>query len=115
MNHGEDTTLFAGLHQPRADRLDHVGADTIVVIDTHWFTTIEHIVASHERRQGLYTSEELPRGIYAALDEFAVAVALREALGEEFCRVYAGVKTAEYDEFLQVISPWEREHLLLNV
>ena len=25
------------------------------------------------------------------------------------------VKKAEYDEFLQVISPWEREHLLLNV
>ena len=22
---------------------------------------------------------------------------------------------AEYEEFLQVISPWEREHLLLNV
>jgi glutamine synthetase len=25
------------------------------------------------------------------------------------------VKHAEYNEFLQVISPWEREHLLLNV
>jgi glutamine synthetase len=25
------------------------------------------------------------------------------------------VKRAEYDEFLQVISPWEREHLLMNV
>ncbi len=59
--------------------------------------------------------EELPRGIYAALDEFAAATSFREVLGEDFCRVYGGVKAAEYDEFLQVISPWEREHLLLNV
>jgi len=29
--------------------------------------------------------------------------------------VYSIVKRAEHDEFLQVISPWEREHLLLNV
>jgi len=36
-------------------------------------------------------------------------------LHPEFARVYSVVKRAEYDEFLQVISPWEREHLLLNV
>ena len=59
--------------------------------------------------------EEIPRGIYAAIDEFEKATSLREVLDEEFCRVYAGVKTAEYDDFLHVISPWEREHLLLNV
>lgn len=63
LNHGVDTTLFAGLHQLRAEKLAPLNADTVVVIDTHWFTTIEHIVASHERRSGLYTSEELPRGM----------------------------------------------------
>jgi glutamine synthetase len=36
-------------------------------------------------------------------------------LGAEFCSVYDSVKRNEYKEFLQVISPWEREHLLLNV
>jgi glutamine synthetase len=36
-------------------------------------------------------------------------------LGPDFARVYSIVKRAEYSEFLQVISPWEREHLLLNV
>jgi glutamine synthetase len=36
-------------------------------------------------------------------------------LGEDFARVYSIVKRLEYKEFLQVISPWEREHLLLNV
>ena len=59
--------------------------------------------------------EEIPRGIYTALEEFGEAISLRDALGEEFARVYEIVKLAEYDEFLQVISPWEREHLLLNV
>ena len=59
--------------------------------------------------------EDLPRGIYAALDQFALATSLRDVFGEEFCTVYGAVKLAEYDEFLQVISPWEREHLLLNV
>ncbi len=63
LNDGEDTTLYAGLHELRAEKLAPVKADTVVVIDTHWYTTIEHIVASHDRRQGLYTSEELPRGM----------------------------------------------------
>ena len=63
LNAGEDTTLFAGLHQLRADKLAPLKADTVVVIDTHWFTTIEHIVASHDQRTGIYTSEELPRGM----------------------------------------------------
>lgn len=63
MNDGDDTTLFAGLHQLRAEKLDPLGVDTVVVIDTHWFTTIEHVVDSRDRRTGRYTSEELPRGM----------------------------------------------------
>lgn len=62
------------------------------------------------------SSDEIPRGLGDALDLFEdAAPALREALGPEFCRVYRIVKQTEYTEFLQVISPWEREHLLLNV
>ncbi|WP_413720697.1 glutamine synthetase family protein [Silicimonas sp. MF1-12-2] len=61
------------------------------------------------------TEEEIPRGIYAALDELEAADSFRAVLGERFCEVYEIVKKAEYDDFLQVISPWEREHLLLNV
>jgi glutamine synthetase len=58
---------------------------------------------------------EIPRSMYDALELFADAPEIREILGEEFCRVYETVKRTEYAEFLQVISPWEREHLLLNV
>lgn len=63
LNDGEDTTLFQGLHDLRAEKMGPLNADTVVVIDTHWFTTVEHIVASHQRRSGRYTSEELPRGM----------------------------------------------------
>ncbi len=58
---------------------------------------------------------DIPQVLGSALDLFEEATALHEVLGPEFARVYAIVKRAEYEEFLQVISPWEREHLLLNV
>lgn len=58
---------------------------------------------------------DIPRVLGDALDLFDEATELHEILHPEFARVYSIVKRAEYDEFLQVISPWEREHLLLNV
>jgi glutamine synthetase len=58
---------------------------------------------------------EIPRVLGQALDVFDASEALQEVLGPDFCRVYSIVKRTEYEEFLQVISPWEREHLLLNV
>jgi glutamine synthetase len=57
----------------------------------------------------------LPESLGEALDLFADCKPVRDVLGEEFCHVYEIVKRMEYTEFLQVISPWEREHLLLNV
>jgi glutamine synthetase len=58
---------------------------------------------------------EIPSVLGEALDKFDKADALHKVLGPGFGRVYSIVKRAEYEEFLQVISPWEREHLLLNV
>ncbi|WP_116598662.1 glutamine synthetase family protein [Primorskyibacter marinus] len=58
---------------------------------------------------------DIPRVLGQALDVFDGAEALHKVLGPEFARVYSIVKRTEYEEFLQVISPWEREHLLLNV
>ena len=41
---------------------------------------------------------------------------IQQVLGGEFCRVYSAVKELEYNRvFFRSISPWEREHLLLNV
>ncbi|MES0860798.1 glutamine synthetase family protein [Ruegeria sp. SCPT10] len=58
---------------------------------------------------------DIPQVMGNALDLFDEATELHKVLGPEFARVYGIVKRAEYEEFLQVISPWEREHLLLNV
>ncbi len=59
--------------------------------------------------------EAIPRDLGAALDLFDAAEDMHALLGPDFARVYSIVKRTEYEEFLQVISPWEREHLLLNV
>ena len=40
---------------------------------------------------------------------------LAEVLGKEFVTVYSEIKDLEHEEFMRVISPWEREHLLLHV
>ncbi|OWU79384.1 glutamine synthetase family protein [Phaeobacter sp. 22II1-1F12B] len=58
---------------------------------------------------------DIPAVLGEALDMFDEATELHEILGPEFARVYSIVKRTEYQEFLLVISPWEREHLLLNV
>ena len=59
--------------------------------------------------------EDIPRVLGQALDLFDGASDLHEILHPDFARVYSIIKRTEYEEFLQVISPWEREHLLLNV
>ena len=57
----------------------------------------------------------LPRTLDEALREFRACEPLVELLGPTFVEAFALVKEAEYEVFLQVISSWEREHLLLNV
>ncbi len=58
---------------------------------------------------------DIPRSLHGALHLFEQAPELAEVLGKEFCRVFAAIKRHEAEAFLEVISPWEREHLLLNV
>jgi 3,4-dihydroxyphenylacetate 2,3-dioxygenase len=60
---GTDTSLVEGLERIRSECFDRLEPDTVVVFDTHWYSTVEHIITAHERRQGLYTSEELPRAM----------------------------------------------------
>lgn len=63
-----------------------------------------------------YDSEAtFPQIFGGALEQFAAAPDIQSILGPEFCAVYRAVKSVEYNAFLQVISPWEREHLLTNV
>jgi glutamine synthetase len=59
--------------------------------------------------------DELPLNMGDALDLLNESAAMQQVLGPEFCSVYESVKRNEFKEFLQVISPWEREHLLMQV
>src|ERR1700712_2828586 len=63
LNNGNDTTLVAGLQQLSREVFDVLDYDTVVVLDSHWATTVEYVVTAQARRQGLFTSEELPRGM----------------------------------------------------
>ncbi|MEX3016320.1 glutamine synthetase family protein [Gymnodinialimonas hymeniacidonis] len=77
---------------------------------------VDESTPSDEFSGDAYASESgVPRGLGDALGLLESNPAVQQVLGEEFCRVYAAVKQLEYSEFLHVISPWEREHLLLNV
>lgn len=58
---------------------------------------------------------ELPRSLGEALDELRQCEPLIEVLGQDFVTVYTEIKEIESAEFMKVISPWEREHLLLHV
>ena len=55
------------------------------------------------------------RALEENLTRLRQETALHEILGKEFVTVYTEVKEIEYAEFMKVISPWEREHLLLHV
>lgn len=58
---------------------------------------------------------ELPRGLIEAVNLFEQDKILRTILGDTFVSTYAAIKRQEFETFMEVISPWEREYLLLNV
>ncbi len=63
LNEGREISLVPGLERLRAEVFEVLDYDTVVVLDSHWCTTVEFVVAAHEVRAGLFTSDELPRGM----------------------------------------------------
>ncbi len=63
LNGGKEISLVTGLERLRAEVFETLDYDTVVVLDSHWFTTVEFVVSAHEVRAGLFTSDELPRGM----------------------------------------------------
>ena len=57
----------------------------------------------------------LPRTLYDALNRFNSSREIKEILGEVFIEAVTLVKETELNAYQEVISSWEREHLLLNV
>jgi 3,4-dihydroxyphenylacetate 2,3-dioxygenase len=83
LNEGREISLVPGLHRLKAEALDRLRPDTIVVFDAHWFTTVEFVVTAHERRTGRYTSDELPRGMSQVPYDLPGDPELAQLIGEE--------------------------------
>ncbi|MEL7428426.1 MAG: glutamine synthetase family protein [Pseudomonadota bacterium] len=62
-----------------------------------------------------HRSRDLPFSLLGAVDALHASADLKRVLGAQFVDIFAAIKQAEHDEFMKVISPWEREHLLLSV
>lgn len=58
---------------------------------------------------------EIPAAMHDALLQLDQKPDFSEVLGTHFVKIYRAIKEMENAEFQQVISPWEREHLLMNV
>jgi glutamine synthetase len=110
--------------KPEARRVENrvVGADanpyvaTAVTLACGYLGMKEKAEPSDESGGNAYNAQrDLPRSLSDALQNLATAPALAEVLGERFVTIYRLVKELEHDEFMTVISSWEREHLLLHV
>ena len=101
LNEGKEISLVPGLARLREQVLDRLEPDTFVILDTHWFTTVEHVVAAQERRQGKMTSSELPRGMKQVPYDYLGDPELARLIAKHGNNL--GTPThAEDDEFLPV-------------
>ena len=109
---------------PEGRRVENrvIGADAnpyvalAVALACGWLGMKEKIEPTPESTSSAYDSEyQLPRSLSEALHLLDDCPELSQVLGDRFVTVYKAVKETEHDEFMKVISPWEREHLLLHV
>ena len=88
LNEGKEISIVPGLHQLRKEVFDTLDYDTVIVLDSHWATTVEFVVTAQDRRAGLFTSEELPRGMcrvpydFKGDPELAFAIASQSAYAD---------------------------------
>ncbi len=99
-----------------------IGADAnpylaiAITLACGWLGIEEKLEPTPESMGSAYALDyELPRSLSDALWELRESKPLHKVLGQSFINVYTSVKELEYAEFMKVISPWEREFLLLHV
>ena len=83
LNEGRDLTLVAGLQKLRKEVFESDDYDTVIVLDSHWATTVEFVVTSQARRSGKFTSEELPRGMHGVPYDYAGDPQLAELIADQ--------------------------------
>jgi len=124
---GEDnrsTGLRAPRSSPEARRVENrmTGADAnpylavAASLAAGWLGMTEGETPRPPVTGGAYHRDrDLPYSLLDAVTLLEASPSLIELIGTEFVGIYATLKRFEYDQFMTVISPWEREHLLLNV
>ena len=80
-----------------------------------WIGLQEQKLPNKPKIKSLEGISTLPKNLDVALDMFEKAKSIEHPLGEKFIKLFVEVKRAEAEAFLDVISPWERQYLLLNV
>lgn len=83
LNEGKEISLVPGLHRLREEYLAPLQPDVIIVLDSHWYTTVETVVSSADRRKGFFTSSELPRGMSSVPYDMPGDRELAEAIAAE--------------------------------
>ncbi len=100
LNNGNESTLYTGLHRLRREVFEALRPDLVIVFDSHWFTTVEFVISSAERRLGFYTSDELPRGMSSVPYDVKGDPAFAKLVGE--------IATATPECW---VTPIDNEHL----
>ncbi|MFZ2013752.1 MAG: catechol 1,2-dioxygenase, partial [Nocardioides sp.] len=99
LNEGKEISLVPALHRLREEVFETLDYDTVVVLDSHWFTTVEFVVTAQDRRSGLFTAEELPRGMCRIPYDWRGDPELAWAMAEA-ARAHSTWVTANDDHFL---------------
>jgi len=77
---------------------------------------VENLTPSEEEKGNAYVlPKNVPTHLSDALLRFEQNESVRGILGDRFVDLFCIVKREEQETYNQVISSWEREHLLLNV
>ena len=77
---GRDTTLVDPGFRRLREHLARLGVDTLVIVDSHWFTTSEHVLAGAAHFSGRYTSDEMPQVIHDLAYDYPGAPDLAQAV-----------------------------------
>ncbi|MCD5362749.1 MULTISPECIES: glutamine synthetase family protein [Chromobacterium] len=117
-----------GLRVPHSDPQARRVENRLAGVDVNPYLAIAASLACGYlgMKQGLMPSEplsgsayeqphQLPRHLDDAIDMLLKCEPLTNLFGEHFIRTYSAIKEAEYREYFDVISPWERRFLLLHV
>ena len=75
------------------------------------------LTPTSETKESLFNQEStsLPANVNEAILQFEENEDINNIFGEKFVKTLVAMRKVEYLAYMEVVSPWEREYLLLNV